>query len=663
MTPKQKLMLEDAEAQLAKEQPSVNARPTSFQDIVIGQGFMFGFGDEFKSFGEASGAALANLIMQKPAAWLEEYDKALTERQAGIAKYKEENPKTALGAEIGGALANPLTFAGAGWAAKAPSFIKGLGRMAGVGAAEGGVSGAGHGVTPEGRAYGAAMGTTLGASLGVAVPAAASGVIKVIEVAARSIPGAAKREAAMKVAEAMMRDEITFEQALVRMRQIGGHSVLADIGENLRKLGGAAMRIPGQARTSAVKYLRHRQRGQHRRMIEDIRAGMGAEGGYHRKLADIMDARATAAKPMYDIAYRANREMMSPEISAILETPAGRKALKIAAKMMRNDRSFLGPLDPEMTAALREAVDLGKATAVPGGVAKGLRLRTLDYVKQALDGMVTVAYKKGGGHGGILAGLRDDFRAALDKADVTAPGDMPGAYRAARDIWAGSSHAMDTMEAGRKFMQEEAELTAMKMAKMVPGDKVFFKEGALEAASARIKSMKEGADKTAVALRTPAMFEKLGTVFDNPAEFHRWVRKTLGEEKMHKTFRELGGSPTAERLEEAANVGGGGTIRDLLWGAKGNVFSQMRLMQQATQGVRSMAGGPPRTAVADELSRMLVSPQGSRAALDAVRAAAPVAGARMAVPPALGAAAATQAYRPGLLLDPYIEQLFPQRRR
>ena len=110
----------------------------------------------------------------------EGYSKDLEDIRGKIKDYRGEYPVEAIGMEVGGAVlpalaAGAATFGtggaavGAGTAARlAPT----LGRLAGIGAAEGAVAGfgAGEGGLAD-RAEGAAIGGTLGGALGAAAPA------------------------------------------------------------------------------------------------------------------------------------------------------------------------------------------------------------------------------------------------------------------------------------------------------------------------------------------------------------------------------------------------------------------------------------------------------------------------------------------------------------
>lgn len=128
-----------------------------------------------------------------------------------------------------------------------------------------------------------------------------------------------------------------------------------------------------------------------------------------------------ASKGHYEAAYAANQSMASPLINRILRTPSGKAALREAVDIINDDMALVGKIDPELTAALREAVRLGRAEAVPGGVAGGLKLRTLDYVKRGLWRLEESA--KGAGpatdKSRAIGKLRRKLTAELDRLDET----------------------------------------------------------------------------------------------------------------------------------------------------------------------------------------------------------------------------------------------------
>jgi hypothetical protein len=208
-------------------------------------------------------------------------------------------------------------------------------------------------------------------------------------------------------------------------------------------------------------------------------------------------------------------------------------------------------------------------------------------------------------------------------------------------------------------MTGDAEVLETAVSKMTNSQKEFFREGVYRHLAGMVRGKKEGVDKVAQLLRTPDVREKLASVIDDPSKYIGWARRLLGEEKMNKTLRELGGSPSAERLEEGLNLSGSkaNLFRDLLWGAKGNVFAQMRLFGHAAKGTARPP--PPREAVADELAPLISNKLDD--AMDLLRASVDMrapAGMRAALPPLIATGAAQQMSGPDAqefaLLGPFL---------
>lgn len=100
------------------------------------------------------------------------YDQALEEERGAVKRFQDQNPGTALAAELGGGFAVPGMGA-AKFIGKAPTLLKASGRSAAVGTGFGGVSGFAHGEDgAENRLEEAGTGAVFGAGLGAAIPSA-----------------------------------------------------------------------------------------------------------------------------------------------------------------------------------------------------------------------------------------------------------------------------------------------------------------------------------------------------------------------------------------------------------------------------------------------------------------------------------------------------------
>lgn len=151
------------------------------------------------------------------------------------------------------------------------------------------------------------------------------------------------------------------------------------------------------------------------------------------------------AGPLYDEAFKANRSIGSKTIDKILATPEGQTAVAEARRNMQNEMSLMAFPDPDLTEAMRSLESVGKMDYQEGGVAAGLRLQSLDYVKRAFDDTIRKAMRSGDmGEVRRIENLRSGLVKELDKLDITGiagPNSLKaegGKYAQARGVYSGS---------------------------------------------------------------------------------------------------------------------------------------------------------------------------------------------------------------------------------
>ena len=498
-------------------------------------------------------------------------------------QFMEQNPASAIGGTIAGAVASPINRALMPFAApvKGAGLAANLARATGAGATSGAVYG-GAQAAPGERVEGAATGGVLGGAVGAAAQPIVSGVSALTRGAVNQIAGrlpfAQEGVAARKVAEALTRDGMTPQQAAARIQELGPEGALMDIGANTRSLARSAYTVPGEGKTKIGDFLTARQEGT-RGATERIEGGQ--IGRITKSLDDLVpgDYYATkeglknkgAAGDLYESAYKANQFVESPIADRILKTPTGKEAFARAARLMQDEMSLLSKVDPEMTAALREAVDLGLAPegAITGvGVGRGLKLRTLDYVKRALGDMENAAK---GPHGqatsqsGAITNLRRSLTSELDNLDVTAKAGPKsfkidgGDYAKARKMSMEGFKKNEAIDAGANFMsraefKNPTELKAA-LANMGPEEKHLFRIGAVNAMKEKIGDLVNRADATKRLMDIPSLESKITLAFDDDAMFAQYIKGLKGERTMFDAYSAIkGGSRTGEVLAEQADA-------------------------------------------------------------------------------------------------------------
>ena len=132
---------------------------------------------------------------------------------------------------------------------------------------------------------------------------------------------------------------------------------------------------------------------------------------------------ADDAKGHYKAAFSANRDVASPQLNRLLKTKSGKAALHEAIDIMDDKMALAGTPDAELTEAMREAAALGRSEFVPGGVSKGLKLQTWDFIKQGLWRLEKAAEKDTGqstSKSKAIGKIRRKMVKELDRLDVTA---------------------------------------------------------------------------------------------------------------------------------------------------------------------------------------------------------------------------------------------------
>jgi hypothetical protein len=388
---------------------------------------------------------------------------------------------------------------------------------------------------------------------------------------------------------------------------------LADVGgENLRGLAGQIARRPGEAKQLITKFLNERDLNAGLRLDADVQAGV-AKGSAYQAAKALDEGRAAATQPLYAAAYKANQNVASDEIDHVLDTPAGKKALKDAAELMQNKRTLAGRPDPEL---LQQAKDAGQYVPFKGGVASGLKMQTLDYVKQALYDQESAAYRAGNNNQAKSIGdLRRALIGEMDRLDTTAkPGKVgqraptSGLYQQAREAYSGPSQSLDALQAGRDFMKLLPEEGAAKIAELSPGDREFYKLGAASTLRQRLADTPLGGDEAKKLVNSRGTQERLRPLFDSDADLKKFTDAVSAESRMFKTrFDILGGSQTAGRQAEDRALENEAYLRageGAIQAAHGNPLGAVRNWLGAARAFGRVTD-PVRDA---EIARLLTSP-------------------------------------------------------
>lgn len=466
---------------------------------------------------------------------------------------------------------------------------------------------------------------------------------------------------------------------LTDARNLGVPMALADADPRLRALAGSATRLAPEGRMFAEQAIGPRGIGQAERAMGAIRRDFAEPVNMRDTREEIIRQGRTAAAPLYEQAYGAPI-IQTPELSAVLNTPAGRGALgranTIAANERRNPQGMGFALDadgnvvlnptpvdaygaqavaraeltdaqqaykaarqasdgPSMEAAsarvvaardaLREA-DAALAAAPREGTAAtmpGYTTQSIDYVKRGLDD--------------ILEARRDPItrQLVLDEAGRAEQGvrrslvgemdRLNPAYRDARAAYEQYAKQATSLDEG--YGATSRQIGQDDLARMVGGmedpNLGRFRTGYATGLTEQVEKMPFGSNPFTRIYGSPDQQAKIAMVFPEGAD--NFARQVQLEDMLARTQTEtLGGSQTAGRAAAdamfAPGLGGQMAIETGL----GMVTGVPPVTSMVT-GLRNAIGDRARMGIggsgkAAEMARLLLepSPEGAMTAIEEI---------------------------------------------
>ena len=568
----------------------------------LGQGLGMGWGDE----GEAW---LRSKLSDKP------YEQALKQIRQEYAQYSKDSPVTSTVAEFAGGMAPAVGMMfvpgaqAAGAAQAARSTGGALARLAGLGAATGAVSGAGSAEEGE-RTSGAITGGTLGGVIGLGTPIALRGAKGagqwLRERLAPSEAGIASR-AGEKLSAAMKESDLTpqqIEQMMARDRSMGVPSTVANTDYALADLAEAVAQRTGKGTRKVEKTLTQQKSGSRERAYQQVAKGLKPGNYYDDEARMVQDLRGKAGT-MYDEAY-AWGDVDDPKITRALSRPELQSAYKTARDIAEAQKSLAiirgedpSKFDlPEIYKATGKFSDSGAEILEP---TKLPDVRTLDFMKRALDAQIKVGYASDNAavkaNTATLKEIRNELRDTLKES-------VPP-YKKALSEYSGDMEVIDAMRAG---MNDFGKLDSEQVVKMVAGmskaEKEAFRTGVARSLYGKVMDPSTNFNAASRIINSPETVAKLQPLFDDPAHFRLFQTAMERESQLYQQANKiLGGSQTAKRsaMREALDEGPG--VGEAVANAVTGGFWPS-LTSMAARVARSSTITPQ---VADKLSDMLMS--------------------------------------------------------
>ena len=480
----------------------------------IARGATFGFGDEISAAMAAIPASISsgNNVFDA----YRDIHTDITQQQK---QFDKAHPVYSTVADIGGGV---LTGGILGKAAvgSAPT----VGRLAGIGAIEGGVAGAGY--ADQGNILrDTAIGATGGAILS---PLLSKGIGSFTRKAPAKMAG-------RQIKEAMDRDAIDLDY-VKRLFKEDPNNLLVDASPNLMAKGRAIAVSPGKGKKLAEDALISRQKSQQGLLTKNLQEKTGGRYDFHVQADELANNKQLLAKPLYDQAH-ASKVDLTDEMAELFDDKDLKSVWNRANRLYRLETG----VEPDPS-----AID---------------ELRLWDYFKQSMDDEVNSAYKAGHGNlGKALKNKRNTLRGQLD--------DMVPVYEAARNVYSDASGMEDALMLGRKVLRTDADLPDIK--KLKDGEKEMFINGAIRAIRDKFTSGPSTANNARNLVKSPLVKSRLRNAFKDDKTFNSFIKQIEAMAEQGNTYSQImGGSrttPLAAEIQDVMRGEGAGMMSDVLQG-------------------------------------------------------------------------------------------------
>lgn len=337
----------------------------------------------------------------------------------------------------------------------------------------------------------------------------------------RLIPGRRETPAQRRVLDMLseQRRSPADVTAGVRQRQKMGIPAMAMDDPALRGTADSVLPETGLQNASTIlQRLRDRAEGAGERTMERVNVGLKPDP-YFEELDKLRDNLYTNSKPLYQQAYAANPTVSSKVLPRLLETPDGKKAVKMALRIMRN-----------------EGKKIGKQDAM--GMVTKPSLEFLDYVKRGMDQLITKEEGSGMNYqatelGKSMRALRNALRDELDVA--TTPKKGESLYKKAREQYAGDLEVLDALQAGRtEFTKLQPPELQKRFNNMSFAEKDAFRTGAAQAIFEQIESPTGDFNAARKVIGSAAMRKKLRPMFDTDKQYELFETALRKEAEMYE---------------------------------------------------------------------------------------------------------------------------------
>lgn len=525
-------MTELTDAQRAILEQVIASRPQVPTQRVrtAAQGLTFGTADEI----EARARALAT---GRP------YQEVLAEIRGGIEAYRVARPGQALAYEIGGAALPALAAAPFTGGTSVPMT---LGRMAGIGALQGGAYafGTGEGGATErlARVPGGVAGGAVGGAVGGAAVRAAGGALNVLTDSARRLVGrrgsSIVENEIQRLVEQTGRTPDQIADDIINGRILAENATISAAVRALRSQGGEASRIlqetlerrPAQTRGEAMEQLRT--------YLSDV-----AEPSALQAQRRGEEAARTAERAAYSQfeGIAAPDEVVEALADTLRRVPAASKEVAEALRASTGSSPFYSIAEDGAVTFTR-----------PPTVAEAERVR------RAVENRASALYREGqGGAGEAVAGAGRELRDIIDLSvpELATARSQAAAVRANRNAF----------ENGQRALVGDVNERLMEFSRLTdPAAIQSYRAGLMAALEARSATGSRQSMIRNLVNEDTKEGQILRAVFPQDQLDSAIAALSRASESQTAATRILGGSPTAETMMEAGRQGMGVSAADML---------------------------------------------------------------------------------------------------
>ena len=531
---------------------------TNLARSALGQGLLLGFGDEAE-------AGVRSLLSD------ETYDDALKDVRGELKGFRQENPGTALAAELGGGLVTGglggLRAASSALGRKVLEKAGTAGLGASIGATEGAIAGFGTGEGGLGnRLFSSGVGATIGGTIGGAVPGVVSVGKDVLSKATLPFRGtqAIEDAAGRKVVQAIEKSGKSVEDVQKGLDEgIVANQMIADVGTGTQRLGRGSAAVSGEGQDIAAKALDERQLALGDEIADDINKVFGVNQSSADVIDDIVDRQKINAADDYKKAFFETPDevpfMRDPDGSGLttrdlptMERSAGVDEFKDFFKLpifkqAYNKAKTLASLQGEKLPTLKNLLKDEKTSDV-------ITVKQLHYIKMGLDEFIDVGKRQGSLGKQTQRELLQKRQSFIDQVDDVSN----GFYKKANAKFAGDMRLREAVELGGDFTKSTPDQIERIVKKLSPSEKQGYLVGVADSIRNQADSAKDMANVADRLFGTPKKRKQLEALFPSKAAYSQFEKRMKARINQVKTRTAVNvGSRTAPLGEDIADVKGG----------------------------------------------------------------------------------------------------------